>query len=93
MFWETKNLRKITELEDDLEEHEKKISQLLEKMALIYGAKPECLTKEEKERLADLEVKMAKLWSLLIEQTPNGRDKLSKFGRRFGGQSKGLLQN
>lgn len=36
-------------------------------------------------RVADLEVKMAKLWGLLVEQTPRKQDKLSKYGRRFGG--------
>lgn len=36
-------------------------------------------------RVADLEVKMAKLWDLLTERTPRKQDKLSKFGRRFGG--------
>lgn len=38
-------------------------------------------------RVADLEVKMSKLWSLLVEQTPRKQDKLSKYGRRFGGRA------
>jgi len=42
-------------------------------------------------RVADLEVKMSKLWNLLTAQTPNGEDKLSKFGKRFGGKSKGFV--
>ena len=42
-------------------------------------------------RLADLEIKMAKLWSILIESTPAGKDKLSKYGKRFGGMCKERL--
>jgi len=41
-------------------------------------------------RVADLEVKMAKLWDLLTTTTPSGQEKLSKVGRRFGGKSKGF---
>jgi len=47
--------------------------------------KPDRLEKDAYERIADLEVKMAKLWSLLTEQNQMGKDKLTKFGRRFGG--------
>ena len=43
------------------------------------------------ERIAELEIKIAKLWSLLIEVTPTGKERLSKFGRRFGGMSKHAL--
>lgn len=39
------------------------------------------------ERLAELEVKMSKLWSMLTEKTPTGQDKLNRFGRKF---SRGL---
>lgn len=42
-------------------------------------------------RVADLEVKMSKLWSLLVEQTPRKQDKLSKYGRRFGGAARDKL--
>lgn len=44
------------------------------------------------ERLADLEVKMSKLWALLVEERQPGRPKLSKFGRLFGGKAKQLSQ-
>ena len=37
------------------------------------------------DRVAELEIKQAKLWGLLIEQSRNGKDKLTKFGRKFGG--------
>lgn len=43
------------------------------------------------QRLADLEVKMAKLWALLLETTPTGKDKLTKMGKFFGGKSKNML--
>ena len=46
------------------------------------------ISEDTLSRIADLEVKMAKLWALLVETTPMGKEKLSKFGRRFGGKSK-----
>ena len=39
-------------------------------------------------RVAELELKMSKLWSMLLETTPTGKQKLSTFGRKFGGMSK-----
>ena len=48
-------------------------------------------TQELSNRIADLEVKMSKLWNLLITQTPRGEDKLSKYGKVFGGKSKSLM--
>jgi len=42
-------------------------------------------------RVAELEVKMAKLWTMLTTVTPNGQEKLSKVGKRFGGKSRHLL--
>jgi len=42
---------------------------------------------KHEERIAELEIKMAKLWSMLLEVSPSGKDKISKFGRRFGGQA------
>lgn len=40
---------------------------------------------EYASRIADLEIKMAKLWSALIEVTPQGKEKLTRYGKRFGG--------
>lgn len=88
MFWETQNTKRIEELELEIIVHNKHIEDLLSKMSLLYGVKPESLSAEEKGRLADLEVKMAKLWALLIEYTPNNKEKLSKFGKRFGGKAR-----
>lgn len=48
-------------------------------------------TQEFANRVADLEVKMAKLWALLVEYTPRNQEKLSKMGRRFGGKSKEFI--
>lgn len=54
--------------------------------------KPDKLEKDAYERLADLEVKMAKLWSMLTEVNPiTNKEKLSKFGRRFGGKAKSIF--
>lgn len=40
-------------------------------------------------RIAELELKMSKLWNMLIEISPTtGKEKLTKFGRKFGGKSK-----
>lgn len=40
------------------------------------------------ERVAELEVKMAKLWNALLEVKPGtGKEGLTKLGRRFGGKT------
>lgn len=39
--------------------------------------------REHSERLAELEVKMLKLWGLLTEETPQGKTKLSKEGKTY----------
>lgn len=44
-------------------------------------------------RVAELEVKMAKLWGMLTTVTPTGEEKLSKTGKRFGGKSRHLLSS
>lgn len=96
MFWDTKALKEIDEINKKIEYlekikviHDEKMTDLAFKIQLFLEKKPEGLTPEEKGRLAELEVKMAKLWSLLTETTPNGREKLSKLGRKFGGGVKG----
>lgn len=49
-------------------------------------------TREFEDRLSSLETKFSKFWNLIIEQTPTGKDKISKHGKRiFGGAQKGLL--
>lgn len=88
MFWETKTNEDIKELRAEIADHKNQIRETIHKIDLILATKPDVLTAEEKARLADLEVKMAKLWGLLVETTPLGKDKLSKFGKRFGGKSK-----
>lgn len=42
-------------------------------------------------RIADLEIKMAKLWAVLIEVNSRNQEKLTKFGKRFGGAAKDRL--
>jgi len=39
---------------------------------------------KHEERICELEAKIAKLWSLLIEVDQRGKDKVTKFGIRFG---------
>ena len=71
-------------IEKDLFDLQKKYAELL--------AKSPVSTTEYANRIADLEIKMAKLWGMLIEQSPRtGKDKLSNEGKRFGGQSRSLL--
>ena len=96
MLWDHKEeWIAINENRDDIEklreysiEHDKRMEKLAHDIDLLIARKPDYLSVEEKARLADLEVKMAKLWALLVETTPLGKDKLSKIGRRFGGMSK-----
>lgn len=97
MFWDTKALKEIDDINAHIDflkkiqnEHDKKMIELIHNIDLLMARKPDYLSNEEKARLADLEVKMAKLWGLLIETTPLGKEKLSKFGRRFGGANKNL---
>jgi len=71
-----------------IEEIKKDISEIRQELA----KKPDKLERDVYERLADLEVKMGKLWTLLLEETPNKKTKLSKFGRLFGGRAKALQQ-
>ena len=73
----------IAQLFNDTDVQFEHIKQQLEK-------KPDKLEKDAYERLADLEVKMAKLWNLLVETTPRGKEKTTKFGRMFGGQARQL---
>lgn len=61
----------------------------LTKLRVELESKHAPLPKDYAERLVELEVKMAKLYGLLIEQNNRTKDdKLSKFGRLFGGKSK-----
>ncbi len=40
-------------------------------------------------RVSEIELKMAKLWSLLVDVSPyTNKEKLTKFGRKFGGRAK-----
>lgn len=84
MFWESKNDKEIESMRERILDLTVKIEALL--IAGEELKQKQNLTKEENARLADLEVKMAKLWGILLETTPNGKEKASKFGKRFGGQ-------
>ena len=64
-----------------------KLEKLEKDYAVLLEKNPPS-TVEFANRVADLEVKMAKLWALLIDYTPKNQEKLSKFGKRFGGKSK-----
>lgn len=63
----------------------KKYKELEDKYRVLELSK---VPQNHEERIAELEIKISKLWSMLTETTVTGKDKLSKFGRRFGGQSK-----
>ncbi len=45
---------------------------------------------EVKERLAELEIKMTKLWSVLTKENAQGETKVSKLGRRLFPSTQGM---
>jgi hypothetical protein len=63
----------------------KKYKELEEKYKMLEMVR---LPEKHEERIAELEVKMSKLWMLLTEVSPTGKERLSKYGRKFGGMSK-----
>ena len=63
------------------EELRQEILRLEKKYALMLSSMID--KKMDNDRLAELEIKMAKLWDLLTEKTPTGREKVSKFGKGF----------
>lgn len=66
------------------EEFRKQLEKLQEKLLVLESAKlrPE----DHGARLAEIEVKMAKLWGLLIKMNERtGEEKLTKHAKRFGG--------
>lgn len=85
-FWDNKNDIEIEQMRERILELTLKVESILIAGEELKAQKN--LTKDELARLADLEVKMAKLWGILLETTPSGKDKISKFGRKFGGQIK-----
>lgn len=76
-----KEISKTEYLEAKLLELTKRYALLLEKTSVSEAEKP----LPTDERIAELEIKMAKLWDLLTDK-PKGRGKqetISKFGIRF----------
>ncbi len=59
------------------------IEKTIEKIDVLLATKPNTVTPSEEKRLADLEVRMAKLWAILLEETPTGKEKITKFGKNF----------
>lgn len=85
MFHATK--RRIKELEELRSSQDEQLYDLrkeIEKISQEKESKP--LSKDNHERLAELEVKVAKLWGLLTEKDLRGKEKLSRMGRMFGGK-------
>lgn len=78
MFWNTKSTAES--LKDEISALQKEIERL--------KSRPE-YPPSINERIADLEIKMTRLWNLLTETTPmSNKTKLSKYGKMFGGKSK-----
>ena len=78
---------------DNLKMHFKKeMEDSLNALRIELEAKNKPIPRDAQDRIAELEIKMAKLWGLLLEQH-NGtkKDKLTKFGRMFGGAAKDHL--
>jgi len=90
--WTNKELiewqMKVTQSQKDIEETKHKLTLLEAKLETLKDTKT--ISEQDKETLAELSIKMAKLWALLLEKTPNGKEKLSKTGKRYGGK---LQQN
>ncbi len=86
-------LEKIKELDNETEVL-MKVNEKMERDINILTAQIRTLESRKEisvdlgARIAELELKMSKLWSMLLETTPTGKEKLSKFGRKFGGMSK-----
>jgi len=87
MFWNNikEQEKKFSEYEEKLKEYSVKIIELEDKLR----NKPDKMDKDSYERIADLEVKMAKIWAILIEvNTLTGKEKITKIGKKiFGGRS------
>lgn len=74
-----KKILGITELEEGLKGMEEAYAK-------------ERITRSYEERLTELEVKMAKLWGVLMETTPRNKERLSRFGKLFGGRAREQLK-
>lgn len=77
LFWKNKEIK---ELRNEIEILDGKI----ETLTALLDKKPDKIDKDTHERIAELEVKMAKLWSILLESDARGKDKATKLGRLFG---------
>lgn len=78
--WNNSQQMVIDELRREILDLEKKYAMLLEKTPPS--------TEEYASRIADLEVKMAKLWTVLIKIDERGNDRASKYARKmFGGKA------
>lgn len=81
-----KNTKKIEEIQKKLTEFDIKF-QLFEQQI----AKNNALPLESKEKIDELILWKAKVTDMAIGKTPAGKEKMSRFGKRFfGGQSKGF---
>jgi len=86
MFWKKNNCEREKELNrivDLIASQNLRILEIENKINLIQLSP----TAQFQDRLAEIEVKTAKLWSLLTEKTDRGKDRLSKYGRMFGGKA------
>ena len=68
-----RELRSVTLQISDLNSRLLSISKSLEN-------KPD-IKAETAERLADVEIRIKKLWEMITEETPRGRPKLNQFGK------------
>jgi len=79
-------------IELHVEEHKRRFRIIEEELKILHNKILVCDQKsppnppEYAGRIADLEVKMAKLWALLVQQDIRNNDKLTRFGKSFGGK-------
>jgi len=75
----------MSEDNKEIKQHEEKINKLIEKIDFLLATKPKETKPSDAERLAELEIKMAKLWSLLISNNnAKKEDRITKEGKKFG---------
>lgn len=81
MFWD-KWKQESEDIRDILFDLDKEIKAIKTEITILKERRD--LSADIGARVAELELKMSKLWSMLIETSSTGKEKLTRFGRRFG---------
>lgn len=68
-------LERLSKLDSQISDLSKQL------ISINASTKPQNASLEREERIAEIEVKIKKLWDMLTEETPRGRPKLSAHGK------------